>query len=160
MARAQGNGSDRVGADIARRQALMGVCARATEAELADALARLGELPSAQDLRAPETGLVMVRGRIGGAGAPFNLGEVTVTRAAVRLANGCTGVSYLLGRSHRRARLAAMLDALAQDPAIRVRLEASLMGPVMARVAAEDAGVRADVATTKVDFFTLVRGEG
>jgi|SRR5262245_9584369 len=160
MARAQGNGSDRVGADIARRQALMGACARATEAELADALASLGELPAAQELRAPETGLVMVRGRIGGTGAPFNLGEVTVTRAAVRLANGCTGVSYLMGRSHRRARLAAMLDALAQDAAIHVRLEASLIGPVMARVAAEDARVRADVAATKVDFFTLVRGEG
>jgi alpha-D-ribose 1-methylphosphonate 5-triphosphate synthase subunit PhnG len=160
MARAQGNGSDRVGADIAGRQALMGVCARATEEELAGALASLGEVPPAQELRAPETGLVMVRGRIGGTGAPFNLGEVTVTRAAVRLANGCTGVSYLIGRSHRRARLAAMLDALAQDATNRASLEANLMRPVMARVAAEDARVRADVAATKVDFFTLVRGEG
>jgi alpha-D-ribose 1-methylphosphonate 5-triphosphate synthase subunit PhnG len=160
MARAQGNGSDRVGAEIARRQALMGACARATEEELADALASLGDVPVAQELRAPETGLVMVRGRIGGTGTPFNLGEVTVTRAAVRLANGSMGVSYLIGRAHRRARLAAMLDALAQDAANLTRLEANLTRPVMARLAAEDARVRADVAATKVDFFTLVRGEG
>jgi alpha-D-ribose 1-methylphosphonate 5-triphosphate synthase subunit PhnG len=139
---------------------LMGVCVRATEDELASALASLGALPPAEELRAPETGLVMVRGRIGGTGSPFNLGEVTVTRAAVRLANGCTGVSYLLGRSHRRARLAALLDALAQDAANHARLEASLLQPVRARIAAEDAGVRAAVAATKVDFFTLVRGEG
>ena len=138
----------------------MGVCARATEEELADALASLAEVAPAQELRAPETGLVMVRGRIGGTGTPFNLGEVTVTRAVVQLANGCTGVAYLIGRSHRRARLAAMVDALAQDVANRARLEANLTRPVMARFAAEDARVRADGAATKVDFFTLVRGEG
>jgi alpha-D-ribose 1-methylphosphonate 5-triphosphate synthase subunit PhnG len=160
MARAQGNGSDRVGAEIKRRQALMGACARATEEELAGALASLGDVPAAQELRAPETGLVMLRGRIGGTGTPFNLGEVTVTRAAVRLGNGSMGVSYLIGRAHRRARLAAMVDALAQDAANLIRLEANLTRPVMARLAAEDARVRADVAATKVDFFTLVRGEG
>src|SRR5512139_3658243 len=36
-------------------------------------------------LRAPETGLVMLRGRMGATGAAFNLGEATVTRCAVRL---------------------------------------------------------------------------
>ena len=138
----------------------MGACARATEEELAGALASLGDVPAAQELRAPETGLVMLRGRIGGTGTPFNLGEVTVTRAAVRLGNGSMGVSYLIGRAHRRARLAAMVDALAQDAANLIRLEANLTRPVMARLAAEDARVRADVAATKVDFFTLVRGEG
>ena len=37
------------------------------------------------ELRAAETGLVMLRGRIGGDGDPFNLGEATVTRAAVQI---------------------------------------------------------------------------
>jgi alpha-D-ribose 1-methylphosphonate 5-triphosphate synthase subunit PhnG len=36
-------------------------------------------------LRAPETGLMMVQGRAGGTGERFNLGEVTVTRCALRL---------------------------------------------------------------------------
>ena len=30
----------------------------------------------------------MVRGRVGGTGAPFNLGEMSVTRCSVRLADG------------------------------------------------------------------------
>jgi len=156
MARAQGNGSD--AAEFDRRQALLRACAWATEAELESALAMLGELPAIEELRAPQTGLVMLRGRIGGNGQPFNLGETIVTRAAVRLGSR-TGISYLIGRAERRARLAAMLDALGQEGCYRARLEASLVQPVMARVAAEDAEIRAQAAATKVDFFTLVRGE-
>ena len=101
----------------------------------------------------------MLRGRMGGSGPAFNLGEATVTRAALRLQSGAIGFSYLLGRSHRRARLAALVDALGQDAGRRSRLEASLVAPVMARRAAADARVRAETAATKVDFFTLVRGE-
>jgi alpha-D-ribose 1-methylphosphonate 5-triphosphate synthase subunit PhnG len=160
MARAQGIASDAVAAERDRRRRLLGVCAQATEAELEAALASLGELPAAEELRAPETGLIMVRGRMGGTGKPFNLGEMTVTRAAVRLANGLTGLSFLIGRAPRRARLAAMLDALAQDPGYRARLECTLMAPVVSRMAEEDRARRADAAATNVDFFTLVRGEG
>ena len=101
----------------------------------------------------------MLRGRMGGSGPPFNVGEATVTRAVVRLNTGAVGFSYLLGRSHRRARLAALVDALGQDPNWRARLETSLVAPVEARQAAADARVRADTAATRVDFFTLVRGE-
>jgi len=156
MARAQANGSD--AAEIDRRQALLRACAGATEAELSTALALLGELPAIEELRAPQTGLVMLRGRIGGNGQAFNVGETIVTRAAVRL-GGRIGISYLIGRAERRARLAAMLDALGQEASYRPRLEAGLVQPVMARIAAEDAKVRAQAAATKVDFFTLVRGE-
>ena len=150
-----GNGSS---VDAAR-QALMRASAEATEAELEAALAKLGELPAAEELRSPQTGLVMLRGRMGGSGPAFNLGEATVTRAALRLQSGAIGFSYLLGRSHRRARLAALVDALRQDADYRSRLEASLVAPVMARRAAVDARMRAETAATKVDFFTLVRGE-
>jgi alpha-D-ribose 1-methylphosphonate 5-triphosphate synthase subunit PhnG len=158
MVRAQATGREGAEAEIDRRQALMRACAHATEAELESALAMLGELPAVEELRTPEMGLVMLRGRIGANGKPFNVGETIVTRAAVRLA-GRTGVSYLLGRCERRARLAAMLDALAQEVRYRASLQANLVVPVMARVAAEDARVRAQAAATKVDFFTLVRGE-
>lgn len=147
------------GADLVARQALMRACAQATEGELEAGLASLGELPGSQELRPPQTGLVMLRGRMGGSGPPFNVGEATVTRAALRLETGAVGFSYLLGRSHRRARLAALVDALGQDPVWRAALEASLVGPVKARRAAADARVRSDTAATKVDFFTLVRGE-
>ena len=110
-----GNGS---GADAAR-QALMRACAEASEAELEAALAQLGELPAAEELRPPQTGLVMLRGRMGGSGPAFNVGEATVTRAALRLQSGAIGFSYLLGRSHRRARLAALVDAMGQDAGCR-----------------------------------------
>jgi alpha-D-ribose 1-methylphosphonate 5-triphosphate synthase subunit PhnG len=137
----------------------MRACARATETELEVALAEFGELPTAEELRTPQTGLVMLRGRIGGDGPPFNVGEATVTRAALRLDTGAIGVAYMLGRSHRRARLAALIDAMGQDPDCRLRLQAVLVDHVTARCTADDARVRAETAATKVDFFTLVRGE-
>nr|WP_269812739.1 phosphonate C-P lyase system protein PhnG [Aurantimonas marina] len=64
----------------------------------------------ATTLRAPEAGLVMRRGRIGG-GAPFNLGEACVARASVRLASGEVGHAMVLGRDTDHARLAAFFDA-------------------------------------------------
>jgi len=137
----------------------MRACAVATEAELEAALSQLGDMPAVEELRAPETGLVMLRGKIGGSGPVFNVGEATVTRAAVRLGTGTIGFSYLLGRSHPRARLAAVVDALGQDTARRAKLEAVLVAPVMARCAEECADARAETAASRVNFFTLVRGE-
>src|SRR5262245_17265682 len=144
----------------AARQPLLRECADAPEAELGSALAGLGALPPHAELRAPQTGLVMLRGRIGGNGPAFNVGEAIVTRAAVQLQSGTIGFSYLLGRSQRRARLAALVDAMGQESAdLRERLEAALVGPVAARRARESAQRRAATAATKVNFFTLVRGE-
>ena len=101
----------------------------------------------------------MVRGRIGGDGAPFNLGEATVTRAAVRLATGHVGHAYLLGRAPERARLAAIFDALWQDVSTRPRVETGLLAPVRARLAAEAARAAAEAAATRVEFFTVTRGD-
>lgn len=137
----------------------MRICAEATEAELERALADCGGIPEAEDVRAPEAGLVMLRGRIGGDGAMFNVGEATVTRAVVRLPDGALGYSYLLGRSARRARLAAIVDALGQDAVWRERLETGLVSPVRKRCDAERASRSAQAAATRVNFFTLVRGE-
>ncbi|MEO1719985.1 MAG: phosphonate C-P lyase system protein PhnG [Pseudomonadota bacterium] len=138
----------------------MRVYAGATEAELASALSAVGDATGAIDLRAPETGLVMLRGRIGGDGAPFNVGEATVTRAVVQLKSGEVGYGFLLGRSAAKARSAATLDALAQtSQAARNAIEAALITPITKRMAREAAEAQAKTASTKVDFFTLVRGE-
>lgn len=143
----------------AERKAFMATLAHAE----ADAIARLWNesgLPSdAELLRGPETGLVTVRGRIGGGGAPFNVGEATVTRATVRLASGQVGHSYSLGRDKKKARLAAIADALWQDPAQREAVETKLVAPLRAAFDAARETRRVETAATKVDFFTMVRGE-
>ncbi|WP_426214064.1 phosphonate C-P lyase system protein PhnG [Methylobacterium sp. NFXW15] len=137
------------------RRAIMTLCAAATTDELSRALTGLGA-PEAEDLRAPEIGLVMATGRIGGDGRPFNLGEVSVTRAAVRLTDGRTGFAYHLGRDRRRARQAAILDALWQGD--RLGVEAAL-APVARRQAQEAVAEARRTAATQVDFLTLARGE-
>ena len=143
---------------VAARGRVMALAARATPDELAAALEALGR-PEWTDVRRPETGLVMLRGRTGGDGAPFNFGEATVTRAAVRVAcDGPVGLSYILGRDIARARAAATIDALWQSGR-HDDVEAVLLAPVRARLAAEDAATAARTAATRVDFFTMVRGE-
>jgi alpha-D-ribose 1-methylphosphonate 5-triphosphate synthase subunit PhnG len=135
----------------------MGLAARATTAELEHALAMVGR-PEFTDIRKPEIGLVMMRGRMGGDGSPFNLGEATVSRAAVRIDTGEVGVSYTLGRDLPRARLAAVLDALWQR-GDHDHIETHFVLPVAARLESERAAACAKTAATRVDFFTLVRGE-
>lgn len=137
----------------------MWVCAEAREAELEDALNACGGVPGVRDIRAPEIGLVMLRGRIGGNGAPFNVGEATVTRAVVALDHGTMGHAYLLGRSPRRARLAAIVDALGQHAEHRATLDTVLVAPVRSRRDAAMSLCREQSAATRVNFFTLVRGE-
>lgn len=144
--------------DLAARRAVMALCGQARPEELHRALTQLGATDSVEDLRPPETGLVMTRGRIGGDGKPFNLGEATVTRAAVRLPCGETGFAYHLGRDRAKARLAATLDALWQIPARREAVEAALK-PVALRRDEERAAEARRIAATRVNFFTMARGE-
>jgi alpha-D-ribose 1-methylphosphonate 5-triphosphate synthase subunit PhnG len=146
-------------AEVAGRRAAFAALSHAQPAELGRLWQEAGLPTEAQLLRGPETGLATLRGRIGGGGAPFNFGEATVTRATVRLANGAIGHSYALGRDKEKARLAAIADALWQDPARRPEIEEKILGPLRAIAAAADEKRRAETAATKVDFFTLVRGE-
>lgn len=145
-------------ADAARRDA-MAVLAQARIQEIADGLAAIGEFIEHVDLRAPETGLVMLRGRIGGDGAPFNVGEATVTRCAVQLPSGEVGFSYALGRDRDKARLAALCDALWQSAAHRHGVECHVLSPIRTRIERERVETASRTAATRVDFFTLVRGE-
>jgi alpha-D-ribose 1-methylphosphonate 5-triphosphate synthase subunit PhnG len=115
-----------------------------------------------QWLRAPETGLMMVQGRVGGTGERFNLGEVTVTRCVLRLgirgdANARIGVAYVMGRSHRKAHLAALADAMLQDESHRQRLQTSLIAPTQAHLNRVRAERHARAQSTKVEFFTVSR---
>ncbi len=144
--------------EIAARRRAMALVARARRAELA-AIAERWPDHGARDLKPVESGLVMLRGRIGGDGAPFNLGEATVTRAVVELPTGERGFAHILGRDAEKARLAAIADALWQRQPARAEIEAAILAPIEARLAAEAAKTRAETAATRVDFFTLVRGE-
>jgi alpha-D-ribose 1-methylphosphonate 5-triphosphate synthase subunit PhnG len=142
-----------------RRQAAMAVLAHASTAAIAEHMAGLA-LPAHSQLREPESGLVMVRGRIGGDGAPFNLGEATVSRAAVRLASGEVGFGYTLGRDRRKAELIALCDALIQVPERADSVDELVVAPLRAQLTAARQGKAAETAATRVDFYTLVRGEG
>ncbi len=146
--------------DTPARRAQMGIVAQATTQELADGLAaaELATCP-VQDIRPAEVGLVMVRGRQGGTGDPFNLGEATVTRAAVQSDRGHVGVAYILGRCPERARLAAIVDAHWQDVARRPAVETHVIQPITTRLEAERARRRGETAATAVDFYTMVRGD-
>ena len=142
----------------ARRRA-MGLLARALPSELMGPLTQRFAGHGAKDLKPVETGLVMLRGRAGGDGAPFNLGEATVTRAIVELPGGERGYAHVLGRDAERARLAAIFDALWQKPHQRRMVETCVLEPIAARLEAARARKSAEIAATRVDFFTLRRGE-
>jgi alpha-D-ribose 1-methylphosphonate 5-triphosphate synthase subunit PhnG len=142
-----------------RRKAAMAVLAHSQPAEISDRLDGI-ELPAHENLREPENGLVMVRGRIGGDGAPFNLGEATVSRAAVRLSTGEVGVGYTLGRDGEKARMIALCDALVQSDEFAGLMETRVIAPLRAAISAKRNRKSAEAAATRVDFYTLVRGEG
>ena len=142
--------------NIAARQRWMGVLARAGSA--LDAHEAALKDSAYQLIRAPEVGMTLVRGRMGGTGSAFNLGEMTVTRCSVRLTGGAVGHAWVQGRDRDHARRAAVLDALMQTDAadaLRIRVIGTLAAEAGARQAA-----RADRAeATRVEFFTMVRGE-
>lgn len=141
------------------RKRWLGVLARASRVELEDALRSLGDLPDAEHVRAPEPGMIMLRGRIGGTGDAFNLGEASVTRCAVRFGSGPLGVGYTLGRDRRKAELVAIFDALLQDDAHHGRISLDMLQPMASMQASQRAMTSRSVAASKVEFFTFVRGE-
>jgi alpha-D-ribose 1-methylphosphonate 5-triphosphate synthase subunit PhnG len=137
----------------------MAVLAPAQSEEIARLLLAIA-LPPHEDLREPENGLVMIRGRVGGDGAPFNLGEATVSRAAVRLATGEVGLGYTLGRDREKARMIAICDALLQSHQFADLVEREVITPLHAALLSRQRRKAEETAATRVDFYTLVRGEG
>ena len=142
----------------AERKAWMGVLAKAPEGRVAAFLDAAMSRPEFTWLRAPEIGSTMVRGRVGGTGAPFNIGEMTVTRCALTLASGEVGHAYIQGRRKSDAEAAALVDALMQGRnASAVRK--AILDPLEAEQSASKTARAEKAAATKVEFFTMARGE-
>ena len=142
------------------RQAWLAVLAKADAVELERRWSALGVAPEFRHLRPPETGLVMLRGRMGGAGAPFNVGEMTVTRCTVVLTDGTVGHGHVGGSDARHAELMALCDALLQTDARRADVEARLIAPLAAAREARRQRAAARAAATRVEFFTVARETG
>ena len=140
--------------DQTPRRHWMSVLARADAAALRQ-LAATADLPPHTRLRGPETGLVMVQGRAGGAGAAFNMGEMTVVRCTVRNEAGQTGHATIRGRAHEHAELAAAFDAALQQPERRRSLMAQVIDPLAAQQAAARQETAQRAAATRVQFFTM-----
>ncbi len=137
----------------------MAVLARSEGKALEQLWEAWAEKPVFTWLRKPETGLVMVRGRVGGEGSPFNLGEMTVTRCALQLGDGTVGHACTQGRSHRKAEVAALVDALHQKEESAARLRSEILQPLDEARTARNARRAGETAATQVQFFTRVRGD-
>jgi alpha-D-ribose 1-methylphosphonate 5-triphosphate synthase subunit PhnG len=133
----------------------MAVLARADAARLRGLLGDCGGVPSYAVVRGPESGLVMVRGRAGGGGTAFNLGEMTVTRCTVRTDAGFVGHAYVAGREEERALLAAVGDALMQDGERAEAVERCVIAPLEREQLERQKERAAKAAATRVQFFAM-----
>jgi alpha-D-ribose 1-methylphosphonate 5-triphosphate synthase subunit PhnG len=147
-------------ADTDQRRRWLSILAAAPRVALRTAWDELDHPPELPLLRAPECGLVMARGRIGGSGPRFNLGEVTVTRCTVQGRDAVLGHGYVRGRDKAHAELVARFDALLQEPVWRDRLLRGVIEPLAEACAAREAALARKAAATRVEFFTMVRGDG
>lgn len=137
------------------RRRWMAVLARAKADRIAALLRDCDDIPAHTVLRGPDSGLIMVRGRAGGGGSAFNLGEMTVTRCTVRISNGTVGHAYVAGREGWRAELAALVDALMQDQNRAAEIEARVIAPLEAQQAEQKAARTSKAAATRVQFFAM-----
>jgi alpha-D-ribose 1-methylphosphonate 5-triphosphate synthase subunit PhnG len=143
-----------------RRQRWLSTLAKAPTDRLEALWSALGPAPAYTILKRPEIGLVMLRGRISGSGDPFACGEMTVTRAAVRLESGQIGIGYVGGRSPRHAEIVAVIDALGQLAQWQQPIEDRIVAPLAEEAEASRRKRAAKAAATKVDFFTVAREAG
>ncbi|WP_207263646.1 phosphonate C-P lyase system protein PhnG [Desulfovibrio sp. Huiquan2017] len=141
------------------RKEWMGVLARTGTDRLETAFARLDPEPRFEHLRPPEVGMALVRARAEARGERFNLGEMTMCRCSIRLADGSVGHGFVAGRDKRHAELAALFDALLQDPESGPVLRRTLIEPLAASLDRDRRARNAKTAATRVNFFTMVRGE-
>lgn len=145
---------------VSKRQHWLGVLAKAKCQDLEAAMQRTGDISTCVMLRHPEVGLVMARARAGGSGQRFNFGEIPVTRCAVQSLKGHIGHGYVQGRDKRHAELAATIDALLQDQERQAVLLEAVIKPLAELADQQKEAIRRKAEATKVEFFTMVRGEG
>jgi len=137
------------------RQRWLGVLARAPAAAIRKHLEAVPALPCYLLLRGPEAGMTMLRGRMGGGGTAFNLGEMTLARCSIRDSDGRVGHGYAAGRDLEQVTLIARLDAILQDDALSEVFGRAVIEPLAAAQAASRAVVEAKAVATEVKFFTL-----
>ncbi|MFT6169395.1 MAG: alpha-D-ribose 1-methylphosphonate 5-triphosphate synthase subunit PhnG [Celeribacter sp.] len=142
----------------AARKGWLGLLAKAPASDVDRLWATLNMDISHTVLRAPEIGGVMVRGRAGAVGDAFNVGEMTITRASIKLVDGTVGHGYVQGRDKDHALQAALIDALMQTD-VQERVEQIILDPLRVAMSDKKSTRAAKAAATKVDFFTMVRGE-
>ena len=139
------------------RQAWLRLFALSSDQELEN-IVRISGLESRCSVIAePEVGIVTVRSRISGNGAKFNIGDACVTKCEVLLDQQTKGYATVLGGRARRAKLVAILDA-----AMAAQIGEPLFTMVQQLAEAQVLRVahrRFKAAETKVDFFTMVRGD-
>ncbi len=137
----------------------MSVLASSPAALLRDHWQGMDLHPAYRAVRAPEIGLTQLQARMGATGRRFVLGDMTVTRAVVQLDNGTYGYGYIAGRDKAHADLCALIDAMMQQTEYRERLQSQLIEPLAARRREQQQLRARAVAASRVDFFTLVRGD-
>lgn len=141
------------------RQRWMSVLAHSQPSELLQQWQPLNLTPVFERLRPAETGLTQLQGRMGGTGKRFVMGDMTVTRAVIKLESGVYGYSYVRGRDKAHAELCAVIDALLQVPGMEELIQKRLIAPLAAGQQARREQRAREIASSRVDFFTLVRGE-
>jgi alpha-D-ribose 1-methylphosphonate 5-triphosphate synthase subunit PhnG len=140
------------------RQRWAGLLAKADHATLRRLVGDWAAAPDYERLRGPEIGLVMLRGRAGGTGEAFNLGEMTITRCSVRLPDGTLGHAYVGGRDPEHCETAAWLDALLQTPAYQDDLLSRVIEPLEREADERRTLAARKAAATRVEFFTMSTG--
>jgi alpha-D-ribose 1-methylphosphonate 5-triphosphate synthase subunit PhnG len=80
---------------------------------------------------------------------------MTATRCTVRTETGLVGHAYVAGRGGRLAELAAVADALLQDPVRQAGLLEEVIEPLAVAQQARRDAVAAKAAATRVQFFAM-----
>lgn len=142
---------------LTNRQQWMKLFSLSPECSLAELFQDLDLMPRLRVSLGPETGLITVRGRISNEGDLFNVGDASVTKTEVILDNHIKGLAFTLGASKEKSLHAAGLDAVMQSgPDVPTQLRIKKLALEL-----QDSRLKraAQVTKTKVDFFTMVRGE-
>lgn len=110
-------------------------------------------------LKKPEVGMAMVRAQAGGGGENFNMGEMTITRCVVRLDSAEIGYGIVVGRSKQKSELVALIDACWQKKSLKEIIEDKIIKPLYHIQVCKEKNISDNTESSKVNFFTMVRGE-
>lgn len=145
--------------DRAERQSWISLLGSADKPRLQQAWDEIRPKVTHTLVSGPETGLVMVRAREDGEGPRFNLGEMTVSKCVLKVDDTYLGYGMVMGSDLKHAKLAALLDGLCQHPGFGPALKAGLLKDLSQQREEQEAAMAEEASRTRVEFFTLKRGE-